>query len=220
MKNTVIFDLDGTLIDTLFDLTDSVNYVLTENKMPKRTYDEIRSFVGNGIYRTIELAVPLNTPKELTDKCYKEMVEYYKTHSLIKTKPYEGVQELIKVLHDKKINTAVATNKTEPAAKDIVKMFFGENIDFVVGDDKKTPLKPNPDNIIKIFNHFNIKPEEVIYIGDSEVDVLTAKNSNLDMIAVLWGFRDKEILIENGASKFAQNTNELLSLLNSYFSHS
>lgn len=217
MKNTVIFDLDGTLIDTLWDLTDSVNHILEKNGMKKRSYNEIRQFVGNGIYRTIELAVPLNTPKEITEKCYLEMIDYYRTHSLIKTKPYDGIQNLVSQLHKGKINTAVVTNKTEGAAIDIVRKFFGENIDFIVGDNKQTPLKPNPDNVLKVFDHFNISVDNAIYIGDSEVDVLTAKNSKTDMIAVLWGFRDKEILEKNGATVFAKNTDELLSVLNSYF---
>lgn len=205
----VLFDMDGTLMNTLDDLTDSTNHILEMNNFPKRTKDEVRSFVGHGIKWTIEKAVPANTSEEAIEKCYKEMLVYYKDHSMIKTAPYEGVKELMEKLHREDYKIAIITNKAEDSAKIITDKFFGNIVDFTIGDNGKTPLKPSPDNIDRALKNLNITKEEAVYIGDSEVDVLTGKNSNMEMIGVLWGFRDKEVLIKHGAKLFAENTVEL-----------
>lgn len=209
----ILFDLDGTLMNTLEDLTDSTNHILTTNNFPKRTIKEIRTFVGNGIKKLIERAVPENTSKEIIEKCYKEMVSYYKEHSLIKTAPYSGVIDLIKNLRSKGIKIGIITNKVQNSAEIIVDKFFKNSIDLVIGDNKKFPLKPNPDSINAAIEHFNVSKEETIYIGDSEVDLLTGKNANVKTIAVLWGFRDKNFLVEKGGKIFAKTSEELEKLL-------
>lgn len=201
----ILFDMDGTLMDTLDDLTDSTNYVLEKNNLPKRTREEIRSFVGHGIKWTIIRSVPEGTSEDLIEKCYNEMLVYYKDHSLIKTAPYNGVNQLMEKLHKEGYRIAIITNKAEESAKIITKKFFGDIVDFTIGDNRKAPLKPSPDNIYRALENLKITKEEAVYIGDSEVDVLTGKNSSMEMIAVLWGFRDKEILIENGAKIFAKD---------------
>lgn len=212
----ILFDLDGTLINTLEDLTDSTNYILTTNNFPTRTIKEIRTFVGNGIKKLIERAVPNNTPESIIEKCYNEMITYYKEHSLIKTVPYPGIIDLIKSLHSKGIKIGVITNKAQNSADLIVYNFFQNYVDLVIGDNKKFPLKPNPDSINEAIKYFNVSKEETIYIGDSEVDLLTGKNADIKTIAVLWGFRDKEFLIKKGGKIFVKTSKELEKLLETF----
>ncbi|MBE5964355.1 MAG: HAD family hydrolase [Lachnospira sp.] len=204
----LIFDLDGTLLNTLEDLCDSVNVVLRANSMKERNLDEIRSFVGNGIKRLIELSVEDGTSTELTNKCYEEMLAYYKEHSQIKTGPYEGVVDMLKNLKAKGKKIAVVTNKVQEAAQAVCDKYFTELIDVVIGDDKKHPLKPQPDNVYKALDILGASKEEAVYIGDSEVDVMTAKNSGLDFVAVSWGFRERKLLEEFGV-KIVDKTEEL-----------
>ncbi|MDP0489041.1 MAG: HAD family hydrolase [Fusobacterium sp. JB021] len=201
----ILFDMDGTLMNTLDDLTDSTNYILEKNNLPKRTKEEVRNFVGHGIKWTIIRAVPKGTSEEVIEKCYREMLVYYKKHSMIKTAPYKGVKKLMERLHKEGYRIAIITNKAEASAKIITEKFFGDIVDFTIGDNEKTPLKPSPDNVYRALENLGINKEEAVYIGDSEVDVLTGKNSSMEMIAVLWGFRDKDILLENGAKIFAED---------------
>ncbi|NME35454.1 MULTISPECIES: HAD family hydrolase [Fusobacterium] len=212
----ILFDLDGTLMNTLEDLTDSTNHILTINNFPTRTIEEIRTFVGNGIRKLIERAVPENTSESIIEKCYQEMIIYYKEHSLIKTSPYSGVKELIKSLHSKGIKIGIITNKAQNSADVIVDKFFKNSIDLVIGDNNKFPLKPNPDSINEVIKYFNVSKNETIYIGDSEVDLLTGKNADVKTIAVLWGFRDKEFLIKKGGKIFAKTSKELEKLLETF----
>lgn len=205
----ILFDMDGTLIDTLDDLTDSVNFVLKNNRLPERTREEVRTFLGKGIKWTIKKSVPEETREEIIEKCYEEMLDYYGKNGLNKTCPYEGIENLILTLHNKGYKIAIITNKMEEAAKKISDKFFGNYIDLVIGDDKIQPLKPFPNNIYRALKKFKLKNEEVIYIGDSEVDISTGKNASLYTIAVLWGFRDREALIKSGAENFAKNIEEL-----------
>lgn len=212
----ILFDLDGTLMNTLEDLTDSTNHILTINNFPTRTIEEIRNFVGNGIRKLIERAVPENTSESIIEKCYQEMIIYYKEHSLIKTSPYPGVTELIKSLRLKGIKIGIITNKAQNSADVIVDKFFKNSIDLVIGDNNKFPLKPNPDSINEVIKYFNVSKNETIYIGDSEVDLLTGKNADVKTIAVLWGFRDKEFLIKKGGKIFAETSKELEKLLETF----
>ncbi|MFK4785928.1 HAD family hydrolase [Fusobacterium sp. MFO224] len=205
----ILFDMDGTLMNTLDDLTDSTNHILGKNNLPKRTKEEVRSFLGHGIRWTIAKAVPEGTDENIIDKCYREMLVYYKKHSMIKTAPYNGVKQAMENLHKEGYKIAIITNKAESSAKKISEKFFGDMVDFTIGDDEVTPLKPCPENIYRALKNLNLTKEEAVYVGDSEVDVLTGKNSSMEMIAVLWGFRDKEILLKNGAKIFANNPLEL-----------
>lgn len=213
MKNTVIFDLDGTLLNTLDDLADSVNYALGECGMPPRTVEEVKGFVGNGIVKLIERAVPPNTKKEDFDKCYALFCDYYKEHMEDKTRPYEGVNGLLKKLKAKGFKTAVVTNKAEFAAVDLCKRMFGAGLDLTVGSCTDRPNKPAPDGVFYALSALGSKKEEAVFVGDSDVDILTAKNAQLDCIGVLWGFRSREVVEKAGADLIAETVDELEKLL-------
>ncbi len=198
--DAVIFDLDGTLTDTLDDLKNSVNYALGEFGFPERTLDEVRSFVGNGVRRLIYLSVPENTPQETAEECLKVFKEYYKSHSLIKTKPYDGIIPMLEELKKQGIKTAVVTNKMHEAAEDIVHIFFDGLIDTTVGQVDGVAQKPQPDGINLVLSSLSVSKERAVYVGDSEVDCITAINAGMPCIGVTWGFRDRYVLLENGAS--------------------
>ena len=209
----VLFDLDGTLMNTLEDLTDSTNYILEKHNFPKRTIKEIRSFVGNGIKKLMERAVPQNTDEKIINECYEEMLTYYKENSLIKTAPYVGTKEIVEKLHQEGFKIAIITNKAQNSADVIAEKFFGKSVDLVIGDDKKMPLKPDPAGIEKALEYFKISKDEAVYVGDSEVDLQTGNNGNLKTILVLWGFRDRDFLEEKGGKVFAETVEELENLI-------
>lgn len=213
MIKAIIFDLDGTLLDTLHDLADSVNHVLTNHSMKNRTVDEIRSFIGNGVPTLIARSVPAGTDEHTTAECVREMAEYYKDHADIKTKPYDGINELLETLKNKGIRTAVVTNKVENAAEILCNNKFGGVFDCVIGDNGKDRLKPHPDNVFRALDILGFPREEVLYAGDSDVDMITAKNAGLRSIGVTWGFRDEEILRENGADFIVHTPSEILKIL-------
>lgn len=192
--NSVVFDLDGTLLDTLGDLRDSVNYALEKNRLPKRTTEEIRSFVGNGIRLLIERSVPENTPLEITDKCFSDFKEYYKNHSAILTKPYDGIIDIIEELKAKGVKIAVVSNKADFAVKTLMEDYFSNLYDCAYGERMGVPRKPEPDGVFEAIKKMGADVENTVYIGDSEVDVETSKNAKLPCIAVTWGFRDKKVL--------------------------
>lgn len=186
----IIFDLDGTLLNSLEDLADSVNYVLEKHGFAKRTIDEVRRFVGNGIYKLVERALPDTADEDTVQICFEEFSAYYKSNMMNKTKMYDGIDELLTELKKANIKLAVVTNKADFAAQDLCKCLFGNRIDVVVGSNGIRRNKPAPDNILLALEKLNVSKEDTVYIGDSEVDAQTAINSNLDFIAVLWGFRD------------------------------
>ncbi len=190
----LIFDLDGTILDTLGDLRDSVNFSLNECGLPVRTTDEIRSFVGNGIRLLIERSVPKNTPVEITDKCFDIFREYYKSHSAILTKPYDGIIELLTHLKTAGYKLAVVSNKADFAVQTLVKDYFGDIFDFAVGERDNIKRKPAPDSVLCALNYLGVTETEVVYVGDSEVDIQTARNAEIPCIAVLWGFRNESFL--------------------------
>lgn len=213
--DAVIFDLDGTLTDTLCDLKNSVNFALREFGFPKRTLDEVRSFVGNGVRRLIFSSVPENTDEETAENCLSVFKEYYKNHSLVATKPYDGIIPLLKNLKNKGIKTAVVTNKMHEAAEEIVRIFFDDLIDITLGQVDGVNQKPQPDGIYNVLEKLGVSKEKAVYIGDSEVDCITAKNAGIPCVGVTWGFRDKEVLIGNGADYLA-DTPEALEAILSY----
>lgn len=213
MKNTVIFDLDGTLLNTLHDLADSVNYALNEQGFPNRSYDEIRLFVGNGIRKLIERSVPKDATKEQTDKCYNTFCQYYPLHMEDKTKPYDGILELLNELKENGFKTAIVTNKADFAAQNLCKRIFGDLITVTVGAREGVRHKPYPDSTNLALELLNSNKEDAIFVGDSDVDILTAKNANIESVGVLWGFRDKVNLESAGATVFAENAQELKEIL-------
>jgi len=192
--DTLIFDLDGTLINTLEDLKNSVNYALGEMGYPPRTLDEINRFVGNGVARLVKLSVPAGASEADTEKCLGFFKAHYKAHSAVKTAPYEGIIPMLSEAKEKGLKTAVVTNKMEEAAVDIVKGFFGDNIDVIIGQRDGLAQKPAPDGVLKAIGLLGSDKSRCIYIGDSEVDCLTARNSGLPIIGCTWGFRGREVL--------------------------
>ncbi len=207
---TVIFDLDGTLTDTLDDLRNSVNFALSRFGFPERSRDEIRSFVGNGVKKLVFRSVPDNTADEASEKCLEIFKEHYKVNSCVQTKPYGGVVEMLEELRNKKIKTAVVTNKMHTAAADIVEYFFGGLIDVTIGQSEKIAPKPAPDSVFLAIEKLGGAAENAVYIGDSEVDCITAHNAGIPCIGVTWGFRDREILEAHGADFIADTAEDII----------
>lgn len=192
--DTIIFDLDGTILDTLEDLKNSVNYALVKNNLPPRTLGEVRSFVGNGIRLLIELSVPSGTADNTVDKCFADFKEHYKEHSADNTKPYDGVIELLQGLKNNGYKLAVVSNKADFAVQKLVSDYFDGIFDYAVGERDGVRRKPCPDSVNVALDYLFSHKSTAIYVGDSEVDVETSRNAKLPCVAVTWGFRDKAVL--------------------------
>ena len=202
MKKAVIFDLDGTLLNTLDDLADSTNYALSKFGYPTRTIEEVRQFVGNGVAKLIERAIPEGKNNPNFEKCLSIFKENYAQNMYNKTAPYNGIIEMLSNLKSKGIKIAVVSNKFDLAVKELCKKYFEGFIDFAAGENEAQGIKkkPAPDTVLSVLNEFNFAPEDAVYVGDSDVDIMTAKNSKMPCISVTWGFRDKKFLLENGAT--------------------
>lgn len=202
MKKAVIFDLDGTLLNTLDDLADSTNYALSKFGYPTRTIEEVRQFVGNGVAKLIERAIPDGKNNPNFEKCLSIFKENYAQNMYNRTAPYNGIIEMLSNLKSKGIKIAVVSNKFDLAVKELCKKYFEGFIDFAAGENEAQGIKkkPAPDTVISVLNEFNFAPEDAVYVGDSDVDIMTAKNSKMPCISVTWGFRDKKFLLENGAT--------------------
>lgn len=202
--DTVIFDLDGTLLDTLEDLADAVNYALRAYHMPGRTLDEVRRFVGNGVRRLMELAVPDGSANPLFEEVFAKFKEYYGAHCNDKTKAYDGVPALLKELKDEGYALAIVSNKLDSAVKELSEIYFEGVVKVAIGERAGIAKKPAPDTVYEALKELGMPGESAVYVGDSEVDVMTAENAGLPCISVLWGFREEAFLRENGAKRFAQ----------------
>lgn len=200
---TYIFDLDGTLLDTLQDLANAVNHAMKEMKFPVHTVDEVRNFIGNGMRMLIRRSVPEGTNESDYEKTLEIFSKYYHRHLADFTKPYDGITELLDVLKKKGCHTAVVSNKSHTAAQAVVKYFFGRRFDIVAGKTDSFPAKPEPDSVLYVMDKLKAKKEDCIFIGDSDVDVLTAHNAGLACIGVTWGNRDRKTLEESGADFIA-----------------
>lgn len=211
--NTIIFDLDGTLLNTLEDLADAVNYALKKCGYPLRTMDEVRQFIGNGVKKLMERSTPENINEKDFEKCYQLFRSYYKENSRIKTAPYEGITDLLKSLKEQGIKTAVVTNKMDEAAQDVIKYYFGELIDITIGQRENIPTKPDPAGVNKAIESLAAAKENCIFAGDSDVDILTGHNAGLLSIGVTWGYRSKELLLESGADFIAESPAEILEFI-------
>ena len=211
--NTIVFDMDGTVLNTLKDLTISVNYVLEKFGMPKRTLEEYRMFFGNGIRHALELSLPEGTSPEILDEMVPVFREHYDRHCLDNTRPYDGILDLMKELKDRGYKMAIVSNKIDSAVKELNSRFFSDFVDVAIGEKPGIRRKPAPDTVIEALKELNSNVNETVYIGDSEVDYATAENSGLRCISVLWGFRDKEYLEEIGADVFAEKPGDILSIL-------
>ncbi len=209
----VLFDLDGTLTDTLEDLKNSVNFALSHFGFPERSLEEIRAFVGNGVKRLVDLSVPDNTSKEVSAECLSVFKSHYKENSLVLTKPYNGIIPLLERLEKEGVKTAVITNKMHSAAVDIVNLFFDGLIGVTVGQIDGVAQKPQPDGIYYALEKLCVSKEKAVYVGDSEVDCLTAKNAGIPCIGVSWGFRDRSVLEANGAAAVIDRPEDLFDLI-------
>ena len=210
---TIVFDMDGTVLNTLEDLTVSMNYVLGKFGMPGHTIEEYRSFFGNGVKEALRLALPDGASEDVIDEMLPIYKEHYDAHCLDKTRPYDGIVEVMKELKDRGYKLAIVSNKIDSAVKELNQRFFSDSVDVAIGEKPGINRKPAPDMVEAALEELNSSKEESVYVGDSEVDFLTAKNSGLPCISVLWGFRDKDYLIEQGAYCFAEKPIDILSIL-------
>lgn len=210
MYNTYIFDLDGTLLSSLADLAASCNYALRTNGMPERTLDEVRRFVGNGVKKLMERATPDGLQNPLFDKTLADFRQHYMKHNLDTTCPYEGVMPMLEELQRRGKKVAVVSNKFYAATQELCHHFFGDLVTVAIGEREDIRKKPAPDTVIEALRQLNATAEESVYIGDSDVDIDTARNAGMPCISVLWGFRDKDFLIEHGATTFVATPQEIL----------
>ena len=211
--NTIIFDFDGTLLNTIEDIADSVNYILKKYNYPIRTYEEIISFVGNGSTKLIEQALPEGRNTQNFENILEEYLNHYLKNNNIKTAPYEGIMELLNELYVKNYKLAIVSNKNDNNVKSLNKIYFGMYIETAIGESDDVKRKPAPDMVYNAINELSADIEKAVYIGDSEVDIMTAKNANIHCISVTWGFRDKEFLKEHGAEHSIDEPCELLEFL-------
>ena len=215
---TIIFDLDGTLMNTLDDLHDSVSYALRQAGLAPNPKQDTRRYLGNGVRnlvnRSVEQACP-TADEALKERVFEIFRAYYVAHSMDKTAPYEGIPEMLKECKKRGFFTAIVSNKLDPAVKDLHKAFFADSIDVAIGEAPTVKRKPAPDMVdeairqLSLLHGRSIEKSECVYVGDSEVDLQTAKNSDLPCIAVSWGFRDRDYLVEQGAKTIIDCPDEL-----------
>ncbi|MBR4277674.1 MAG: HAD-IA family hydrolase [Lachnospiraceae bacterium] len=208
-----VFDMDGTILNTLQDITNAINYALRENGYPERTIDEVRFFVGNGLHKLTERAVPATAGGEDIERVFETLIPYYRAHSADTTKPYDGIKELLQRLKEAGVICAVVSNKANAAVGDLVKDYFDGLFDMWLGESPEIAKKPAPDMTKKVLQTLGFKESEAVYIGDSDVDIMTARNSGLDEILVDWGFRSREFLKEHGAKRIVSSTDEVYKLI-------
>lgn len=194
MTDTIVFDLDGTLLNTLDDLMDSVNHALESCGYPSRSYEEVRSFVGNGVRLLVERAMPKSAGRKETDRVFEAFAAHYNANMENKTRPYDGVKELLAAVKTRGIKTAIVSNKYDSAVKELAKRLFKGTIDTAIGESETVAKKPAPDGVLKALAELGARKETAVYVGDSDVDAMTAKSSGLRFIGVTWGFRDRELL--------------------------
>ncbi len=206
-----IFDLDGTVLDTLEDLADSLNHALALHGCPTRTLAEVRSFVGDGIRLLVERAVPEGCG--ITDSVFADFKAHYAQHCTDKTRPYDGILPLLHALRERGIATAVVSNKADFAVQTLCSRYFPGLFHLCVGEKAGIRRKPAPDSVNRVLAALSIPAEDAVYIGDSEVDIRTGENARLRCISVTWGFRDAPLLLEQGAQTLAHTPGQLLALL-------
>lgn len=213
MMKAIIFDLDGTLLDTLEDLKNAVNAALEHYKMPRRSLDEVRSFVGNGLRNLMIRAVPDGEENPKFEEALSFLKDYYAVHCKDNTGPYPGIMEMLDELKERGITMAIVSNKIDSAVKELDKEYFNGYMSAAIGEMEGVARKPAPDTVLKALEECDLKPEDAIYVGDSDVDIATAKNTGIPCISVSWGFRDTAFLKEHGATQIIDNPAELLELV-------
>ncbi len=214
MAQTYIFDLDGTLLDTLNDLATSVNSALRTHYMPEHSIDDVRHFVGNGVRMLMIRAVPDGEQNPQFEAAFQTFREHYMVHSLDTTHPYQGIPELLAELKAQGKRLAVVSNKFYAATQELCHHFFPDTIEVAIGEHEAEGIrkKPAPDTVMEALRQLGVSKEGAVYVGDSEVDIATAHNSGLPCISVLWGFRSRRFLTEKGATTFAVAPSDILSL--------
>lgn len=208
----LIFDLDGTLLNTLEDLAAATNHALTVNNFPPRTVDEVRMFVGNGIRKLITRAVPTKTADDVQEKVFADFNAYYKVHCNDTTCAYKGVLKLLTEARALGCKTAIVSNKADYAVQELAQLYFDGLLDAACGERAGIARKPAPDMLLAVMRELAVKPEETIYIGDSDTDILTAKNTGVPCIGACWGFRGREFLVKHGAVLLAEKAADVLEL--------
>ena len=209
---TVIFDLDGTLLDTLEDLKNATNHALRVCGMPERTLDEIRQFVGNGVRNLMVRAVPQGEENPGFERAFAVFKEYYGEHCNDETRAYDGIPALLQELKNAGYAMAIVSNKIDSAVQDLCVRYFPQ-VDVAIGDRENLRRKPEPDSVFLALKALGRTREEAVYVGDSDVDLATAQNAGLPCISVLWGFRDREFLAAHGATTFVETPSEITSVL-------
>lgn len=212
MLKAVIFDLDGTLLNTLDDLADSTNFALRSTGLKERTLDEVRRFVGNGVYKLIERAVPTSADAETINRVYEIFKSHYIDNSSNKTDLYPGIKDLLLKLSDNGVKTAIVSNKLNEAVVSLRNVYF-TMIPIAIGETPDVSKKPSPDMVFNAIKLLSVEKDEVLYVGDSEVDIETAKNAGVRCISVSWGFRDERELLQFGAERIAHDPSELCDML-------
>ena len=216
MYKLVIFDLDGTLLDTLDDLWGSVNYALNEFGFPLRTKQEVRSFIGNGVVKLMQRSTPDGTDEKTNKECLDAFRAHYLNHMRDNTAPYEGIIELLEKLKKENIKTAVVSNKLHSAVVGLCDEYFHSLIDEAIGVSVEGERKPSPVNVFKALEKLSVSADEAVYVGDSNVDVETAKNAHLPCIGVTWGFRDRDCLEAEGAEFICDTADEVYKILKGF----
>ena len=212
--NTYIFDLDGTLLDTLTDLAASTNYALREHGMPEHSVDDVRRFVGNGVRKLMERAVPDGADNPLFDEAFATFRQHYMEHDLDTTRPYDGIPEMLATLKSRGCRIAVVSNKMMAATQELCQHFFPDTVEVAIGEHEAEGIrkKPAPDTVYAALSALGVTKDHAVYVGDSDVDIATARHAGLPCISVLWGFRDRDFLLHHGATTLVTIPRELCEL--------
>ncbi len=213
--DTIIFDLDGTLLNTLSDLTNSVNYVMEHYGFPIHTEASVCQMVGNGVTVLMEKAIPDGHKCDIFAQCLKDFQEHYELHKQDFTQPFPDIMEFLKNAVESGYKLAVVSNKFDLAVKGLCKDFFSPYITTAIGESPKIARKPAPDTVFAAMKELHSLPEQCVYVGDSDVDIATAKNSGIPCISVSWGFRTREFLLAHGANKIADSVFDIKEILSS-----
>ena len=213
MTKAIVFDLDGTLLDTLADLAASTNYALRSCGMPEHSIDDVRRFVGNGVRMLMTRAVPDGESNPRFDEAFSVFRQHYMQHCLDTTCPYPGIMDALARLKEKGIMLAIVSNKMQAATEELRQHFFSQYIDVAIGESAAIRKKPAPDTVNEALRLLGISHDEAIYVGDSDVDIDTARAAMMPCASVLWGFRDRQFLLNHGATRLLSSPEELLSLV-------
>ena len=210
MIRCIVFDLDGTLLDTLSDLAASTNFALGSCGMPQHTIDDVRRFVGNGVRKLMVRAVPDGEDNPLFEKAFAAFRQHYMQHCLDTTRPYDGIIETLERLKEKGVKLAIVSNKMQAATEELRQHFFSQYIDVAIGESASIRKKPAPDTVLEALRKLGVSREEAVYVGDSDVDIATARACHIPCVSVLWGFRDRQFLLDNGATCLIDIPSQLL----------